>query len=201
MLVCQLHTLNVVIVAAPQPTITIIICYIIIILLESSIRSDQRRLTIWDWNWGSMTVLKTTLAIFLATHLSLVVMINGLRDSKSMCHLWHIEQMGKCKCASTLPGLVVCDRESLVIANKVCLTWDNETDTIRASYCLYIPIDYTLCKIDLYKISTKLSGSELNKWMCGNLKRQGARCKQCFSGYGPAALSDGVDLLCWLLKA
>ena len=29
--------------------------------------------------------------------------------------------------------------------------------------------------------------------MCGKLNHQGAQCKECINGYGPAALSDGVS--------
>ena len=29
--------------------------------------------------------------------------------------------------------------------------------------------------------------------MCGKLNCQGVQCKQCISGYGPAALSDGIS--------
>ena len=137
-----------------------------------------------------MPVLKTT--TFLAIYLSLVAPENGLQDSKSVCPLWHVEQMGKCKCISTLSGLIECSTDTLLVTNKMCLTWDNETDTFCASYCLFIPMDYKTCKKGRYKISTKLSGPELNKWMCGKSNRQGTQCKQCISGYGPAALSDGA---------
>ena len=102
--------------------------------------------------------------------------------------------MGKCKCINTLrEHIIKCYRDTLVICNNLCLTWDNQTDSIHASYCLFIPVDLAWCKANCYEISTKLTGPELNKWMCGRLNRQGAQCKQCISGYGPAALSDGVS--------
>ena len=101
--------------------------------------------------------------------------------------------MGECKCTSTLREHIKCYRDTLVIYNNLCLTWDNQTDSIHASYCLFIPIDRAWCKRDSYAISAKFRGPELNKWMCGKLNRQGTQCRQCISGYGPAALSDGVS--------
>ena len=97
------------------------------------------------------------------------------------------------QCIGTLGGLIKCSRDTLIVINKICLTWDNKTDTFRASYCLFLPVDRTICKKGHYKIPTKLSGPELNQWMCGKLNREETQCKQCISGYGPAALSDGVS--------
>ena len=126
--------------------------------------------------------------------LTLPVATNSLNgDSNSVCPLWHVEQMGKCRCISNLDGLIKCRRDSLIVGNFVCLTWDEKTDSVLVGYCLFIPIDHKTCKRECYHISTKLSGPELNKWMCGRLNREGAHCKQCISGYGPAALSDGVS--------
>ena len=117
--------------------------------------------------------------------------INGVRESQ--CPLWHVEQKGKCMCISTLRKHIECNRDTLLLYNNLCLTWNNQTDSLYASYCLYIPIDHGWCKTNRYEISTSLTGPELNRWMCGRLNRQGAHCKQCISSYGPAALSDGVS--------
>ena len=115
-------------------------------------------------------------------------------SSKSVCPLWHVEQMGRCKCVNNnLEGLIECRGDTLIVGNYVCLTWDNKTDSVLASYCLYIPMDHKTCKKSHYVVSTNLSGPNLNKWMCGKLNHQEAQCKQCISGYGPAALSDGVS--------
>ena len=113
--------------------------------------------------------------------------------SKSVCPLWHVKQMGKCNCVSTLRERIECSGNALVIYNNLCLTWDNQTDSVHASYCLFIPIDHVWCKLNSYEISTAISGPELNKWMCGKQNRDGTQCKQCITGYGPAALSDGVS--------
>ena len=101
--------------------------------------------------------------------------------------------MGECSCVNTLNEHIECSRDSLIVKkNTMRLTWDDQTDFVHASYCLFIPIDYALCKFQIHKhkISAKLSGQKLNEEICDRLNRQGA---QCISGYGPAALSDGVS--------
>ena len=80
------------------------------------------------------------------------------------------EQQGKCKCASTLRGKIECKaRDYLSMENNICLTWNDKIDSIRASYCLYIPMDHKTCKKSHYKIIANLSGPELDKQMCGKL--------------------------------
>ena len=54
-------------------------------------------------------------------------------------------------------------------------------------------MDNPICQKNHYEIRTNLTGPELNKWTCGKINQEGTQCKQCFSGYGPAALSDGVS--------
>ena len=122
--------------------------------------------------------------------------VSGRNDSDSvhMCPLWHVKRMGKCKCVASLKGHIEChELQHVLFVYNMCLTWDNQTGSVQASYCLFFPIDYVMCKKDRYEISTTLTGPELNEMICGKLNRQGAHCKQCISGYGPAALSDGVS--------
>ena len=114
-------------------------------------------------------------------------------DTKFVCPLWHVEQLGKCNCVSTLEEHIRCNDDTLLVYSNVCLTWDNQTDSICASYCLCPPMDHALCREGYYEISSKLSGPELNEKMCGKLNRQGAHCKQCIGGYGHSVLSDGVS--------
>ena len=143
---------------------------------------------------GRMTQsFKTSIFTVISFLMIPVSTINLNEDSKSVCPLWHVEQVGKCKCVNNLEGLINCSGDTLIVGNYVCLTWDDKTDSVLASYCLVIPIDHKVCKREHYYISANLSGPELNKWMCGRLNRQGAQCKQCISGYGSAALSDGVS--------
>ena len=131
------------------------------------------------------------ISIFIAISILALSVFTISTSSKSMCPLWHVEQMGRCKCVNNLEGLINCS--ALIIGDYVCLTRDDKTDSVLASYCLYIPMDHITCKKSHYVVSTNLSGPKLNKRMCGELNRQGAQCKQCINGYGPAAFSDGVS--------
>ena len=36
---------------------------------------------------------------------------------------------------------IECNRDYLSMENGVYLTWNNKTDSVCASYCLYIPMD------------------------------------------------------------
>ena len=50
-----------------------------------------------------------------------------------------------------------------------------------------------MCNYKLvYRIPTNISGPELNRFMCSGYNREGAQCRQCIEGYGPALFSDGV---------
>ena len=69
--------------------------------------------------------------------------VSTLSESKSVCPLWHVKQMGKCKCVANLKGHIECHKDALLVYN-MCLTWDNKTDSLHAGYCLFIPIDYSL---------------------------------------------------------
>ena len=140
-----------------------------------------------------MAAFKTCTTISPLNIFLLIVVI--IQDCTSACPLWHMEQNGKCNCISKLDGPVQCDSsgDTLNVTNGMCLTWDSKTNSVSFSYCLFTPLDHAMCKRGFYEILTNLLGPALNKWMCGRLNRQGAQCKQCIGGYGPAALSDGVS--------
>ena len=133
--------------------------------------------------------------IYTIVFLLLSIITNGDRGSngETACPLWYEQLMRNCKCTDTLNEYFIrCSRETLIVLSSFCVTWDNSTKSVRIAYCLFTPVDYSTCRNGYYQISTKLSDSELNKWMCGRLNRQGTHCKQCISGYGPAALSNGI---------
>ena len=111
-----------------------------------------------------------------------------------MCPLWYEQLMGNCNCKEYLRGHIIrCSGNTLMVLNHFCITWDNSTESTHINYYLFISMYHSMCKRDHYEISTKLSGSELNERMCGRSNCQGVHCKQCISGYGPAAMSDGIS--------
>ena len=109
------------------------------------------------------------------------------------CPLWQVKHGEKCECVSSFKAALVCKKDTLLVQDFFCITWDNDTNSARVSYCLFTPINISSCREGHYNVSTKLSGQQLNKWMCGKLNRQGTQCKECISGYGPAVFSDGIS--------
>ena len=109
------------------------------------------------------------------------------------CPLWQVKHRGKCECVSDILAILQCKKDTLVVSDIFCVTWDSETNSARASYCLFTPSNISTCRRGHYNVSTQLSGPQLNKWMCGKLNRQGTQCKECISGYGPLAFSDGIS--------
>ena len=110
------------------------------------------------------------------------------------CPLWHVKQNGHCVCSSGFEEIVKCRGTFLNVRSYFCITWDKETDSVRASYCLHTPMNsHVDCKAR-YEISVNgnLSGTQLNSYFCGGLNREGTQCKHCKSGYGPAPFSDGI---------
>ena len=63
--------------------------------------------------------------------------VNGDSVSKSVCPLWHVEQMERCQCINTLGGLIKCSEGTLsVVKYIICLIWNKKTDSVCAGYCL-----------------------------------------------------------------
>ena len=120
------------------------------------------------------------------------------------CPIWHVpQQNGACACGSNLGGVIQkCEDDSLTMSTIFCLTWDDETDAVWATYCLNSPgnkcrgqrLDGRPYRFQYhYNVPTQLSGQELNQFTCRGLNREGVLCKKCISGYGPAAFSYGIS--------
>ena len=72
------------------------------------------------------------------------------------------------------------------------MTWNNITHNVEVGRCLFTRKD-DLCKSYYsYSVPTNIVGPELNYFTCNIYNRQGAQCKRCIDGYGPAPFSDGV---------
>ena len=107
-----------------------------------------------------------------------------------------------CQCCSIKnDALFQCNNNDFYIEYhnfSACWTWNNATQNVEISHCLFIHQDssFLSCEHDLpyYRIDLKLNNTlpELTNVTCGVYNREGPRCKQCIHGYGPAAFSDGV---------
>ena len=51
----------------------------------------------------------------------------------SDCLLWHVKQQGKCECVSDFGVVLECDKDSLLVRDIFCLTWDNDRDSATAN--------------------------------------------------------------------
>ena len=117
------------------------------------------------------------------------------------CPLWHVKHSGDCVCSSSFKMFVECRGNFLFVRPYFCFTWDKETDSVRASYCLHTPINShveCISGVPQYEVLLidNLSGPQLNSYFCDGLNREGTQCKQCKSGYGPAPFSDGTCTDC-----
>ena len=127
----------------------------------------------------------------------------------SSCPLWHSvdRASGQCECCDITTnsiGLVACKQNQVEIMRGHCMTWNNATQDVEVSRCLLIYQDRNLkdpCynklsmrkhSIYTYSIPINVSGSELNRFVCGGYNRKGAQCRECIDGYGPAVFSDDV---------
>ena len=126
-------------------------------------------------------------------------------EANSSCPLWYWfnKRSGHCECCTTkiYTGINECQTTNLEVAHGHCMTWNNVTKDIKVGRCLFIYRDkrHMLCDYYnhgdhklVYRIPTNISGPELNRFMCSGYNREGAQCRQCIEGYGPALFSDGV---------
>ena len=98
-------------------------------------------------------------------------------------------------CVTANNKTVRCKNDILRIGYNFYLTWDNSSNKLEISRCLYThKLLHTARKVcgDSYSISTDITGPELNNLTCSLYNRQGPQRRQCVDGYGPAVFSDSV---------
>ena len=87
-----------------------------------------------------------------------------------------------CVCADWPDGIITCDEDSLNASILIgyCMTYDNETEEVRAGFC-----QQTLFKNDSFKFYYPLPTevSDLNDRMCGPFNREGLLCGECQDGF------------------
>ena len=79
-------------------------------------------------------------------------------------------------------GIITCDEDSLNASIQIgfCMTYDNETEEVRAGYC-----QQALFRNDSYKFYYPLptEESDLNDRVCGPFNREGLLCGECQDGF------------------
>ena len=87
-----------------------------------------------------------------------------------------------CVCADWPDGIITCDEDSLNASIQIgfCMTYDNETEEVRAGYC-----QQALFRNDFYKFYYPLptEESDLNDRVCGPFNREGLLCGECQDGF------------------
>ena len=142
------------------------------------------------FNWHSSLVLSVLV-------IKCIILCFASSQNTS-CQLWHFYSETKevCECCSTVNNLIHCELNYVFVDYSQCLTWNNITQGLEISHCLFTYHDSNLCNIVYEKysisISANITGPELNTVTCKPYRRQGTQCRQCIDGYGPAAFSDGV---------
>ena len=126
----------------------------------------------------------------------LIVSCADLASCQNVCPLWHIysEANRHCECCTgVFNGPIRCEQNFVYVVRTRCMTWNEVTHAAELSRCLVAHRDSNLCDNNhMYSIPSNVTGPELNDVTCKRYNRQGAQCRQCIDGYGPAAFSDGV---------
>ena len=90
-------------------------------------------------------------------------------DIVTVCPLWHMKQNGKSDCVNNVIGNIKCNKGSLTVEESHCITWDNDTESIRITRCLFAPINSEVCSNgSCYSLSAKY---QIQNWT--------SRCVAC----------------------
>ena len=89
-----------------------------------------------------------------------------------------------------------CTANFLYIDQCYCITWNRYSNSGEIAKCLRTNqkgIKYHFTRqFRKYEQSTNITGPELNNVTCNVYNRNGAQCRHCIDGHGPAVFSDGI---------
>ena len=139
---------------------------------------------------NSSTYSYCFLLLFGLSVLPQVVANNSYQQDQALHNQCKLKEL--CECCSVAEGNMKCQKGTLYISASYCLTWNNATDSLEISRCIYAQKHprKVSCK-DSYSIFTNITGTQLNDETCKIYNREGPRCRQCITGHGPAPFSDG----------
>ena len=104
------------------------------------------------------------------------------------CPPGFVSQGNSCVCADWPDGIIICDEDSLNASIRIgyCMTYDNETEEVRAGYC-----EQAYLRDDSYKFYYPLPTevSDLNDQVCGPFNRKGLICGECQDGFAVPPIS------------
>ena len=124
--------------------------------------------------------------------------------SSAPCPPWLDHGEGKCYCSEPKnhKERIHCDQAdgSVQVLTGLCLTWDSLTNRTLLTNCPYFSTqtsaNVSVCHYFIYTVSSTVSHSELNSYVCSPYHRKGLHCGQCIEGYGPAPFLNGANIPC-----
>ena len=84
---------------------------------------------------------------------------------------------------------IECTDKGTLLANNFCMSYDEESGILSASYCSYFQIEGHIVPKP-GRISLPDNLSELNEYMCAPMNRKGLVCSECIDGYGLSVTSS-----------
>ena len=123
------------------------------------------------------------------------ITLSFIQDNQCPLLFYYDSENNRCKCLSNAfnilegEGKVSCaDDDRGQLGFNYCMTYDEETNTVSASFCTYFALDgHNISEPGF--ISLPENVSELNDYMCGPMNRKGLVCSECIDGYGPSVTS------------
>ena len=117
----------------------------------------------------------------------------SLNQDKQCPLLFYYDNKTKqCECQSNLLSthetVVTCDNDRAVLSYNFCITHNEVTNTVSASFCSYFELSgHNISEPGFINLPTNIS--ELNDCMCGLMNRKGIVCSECIDGYEPSVTS------------
>lgn len=113
-----------------------------------------------------------------------------INDTNSCPSWFQPSKRNTCECGVSLPQLIHCnhtDKQSQVTL-FACVTYDENKGTVYSGSCPYSQLSANKLSLKSF-VSLPTNLTDLNKLMCGKLKRTGLLCNLCEENLGPAVMS------------
>ena len=124
--------------------------------------------------------------------------LNSYDSDVDACPPWFIvESNGSCKCGDTsrLGEILYCNQSQQVsyITLDYCMTYNHETNDTLLFYCPYNTSRFqnrSLDTVSKRRIIITKTVSDLNKFTCSPLNREGTYCETCKEEHGPSVFTQ-----------
>ena len=116
------------------------------------------------------------------------------------CPPWSFSDTGNgtgCVCSSLCASKVKCSKDTTLLRIGNCMTYSRVTEDTEIGQCPYISQQFNP-KRDNFYLPLPNHTSNLTRFMCGSLHRQGLLCGECEDNFGPALYSYTLECKkCW----